>query len=106
MNWNFDFEKMDVYKLALEVARWIRTVPWPDGSAKTRDQGVRAAESVVLNFAEGWLRPGKAGKNQIRIAFASAGEVVAVLDVVTLPDGLEMQRKMRRVGAMLAKLAR
>ncbi len=106
MNWTFDFENMDVYKLALEVARWIRTADWPDGSGKTRDQGVRAAESVVLNFAEGWMRPGKAGKNQLRIALASAGEVVAVLDVMDLPGGAENQVKLRRVGAMLKRLSR
>ena len=106
MNWTFDFENMDVYRLAVEVARWMRTTDWPEGSAKARDQGLRASESVVLNFAEGYTRRGKAGKNQIRIAGASAGEVVAVLDVVDLPEGAEQQHKMRRVGAMLAKLAR
>jgi len=104
MNWTFDFENMDVYRLALEVACWIRTVEWPDGTGKTRDQGVRAAESVVLNFAEGWMRRGKAGKNQLRIAYASAGEVVAVLDIVPLAGGPEMQNKTRRVGAILRKL--
>ncbi len=104
MNWNFRFENMDVYRLSLEVAKWVRRADWPHGSAKLKDQGVRAAESVALNFAEGWMRPGKAGKNQLRIAFASAAEVVAVLDVMDLPGGAEQQDKLRRVGAMLTKL--
>ncbi len=50
------------------------------------------------------MRPGKAGKNQLRIAFASAAEVVGVLDVMDLPGGAEQQDKLRRGGAMLTKL--
>ena len=104
MKWAYAFENMDAYKLAVEVARWIRTADWPDGMAKLRDQGSRAADSAVLNFAEGWMRGGKAGKNQLRIAYGSAGEVVAVLDLVALPGGPEQQMNMRRVGAILQKL--
>ena len=79
---------------------------WSSGAAHLKDQGTRAADSVVLNTAEGYTRPGRAGNNQLRIAQASAGEALAVLDLVDLPGGSAQQQKLRRIGAMLQRMQR
>ena len=102
--YEFDFERTDLYRLSREVARWVRRVTWPTGEGEARNQAVRAADSVFLNGGEGWTRGGRAGKNQLRIALASACEVLLVLDLVDLPEGPEMQQRLRRIGAMLRKL--
>lgn len=39
-------------------------------------------------------------------ALGSAAEACAVLDVVALQDGAEVQEKLRRVGLMVSRLAR
>ncbi len=103
----FDYEQLHMYKLAVQVARWMRSTPWPSGNGKLRDQAVRAADSVVLNIAEGRMRGGvRAGRNHYRIALGSAGEAAAVLDLIDLPAGAEHQQLLRRIGAMLCKAAR
>ena len=117
-------ERLDVYKLALEVARWAAQQPIPAQRKHLRDQLVRAADSVVLNGgprrsrdciaarrrrlpAEGAGRElGDSRRNHFRIAAGSASEVAAVLDLVPLPGGPERQEELRRVVAMLTKLAR
>lgn len=104
MAYDYGFERTDVYRLAVRVARWMRRSSWPAGTAHLRDQGTRAADSVVLNIAEGLSRGGKPGRNHLRIAQGSAGEALAVLDLVDLPGGPEQQQLLRRVGAMLQKM--
>lgn len=104
MAYDFTFEQMDVYRLALSVARWMRRAPWPAGTAHLKDQGTRAADSTVLNIAEGCSRGGKPGRNHFRIAQGSAGEALAVLDLVDLPAGTDQQQLLRRVGAMLHRM--
>ena len=101
---SFSFERLDVYRCAVTVARWIRQAPWPAGSAHLKDQGIRAAQSMVLNIAEGASRGGQPGTNHFRIAKGSAGEVLAVLDLVDLPGGAEQQQLLRRIGAMLHRM--
>ena len=104
--YEFAHESLDVYRIALEVARWIGETRFPAGCADLRDQAVRASRSVVLNIAEGRARGGDAGRNHYRIALGSAAESCAVLDLVPLPGGPERLAALRRVGAMLASLAR
>lgn len=100
-------ERLDVYVLALGVARWAAQQPIPAQRKHLRDQLVRAADSVVLNIAEGAGRePGDARRNHFRIAAGSAAEVAAVLDLVDFPDGAARQVELRRVAAMLSRLAR
>jgi len=94
---------LDVYRVALSIARWMRQARWPTGAAHLKDQGTRAAESMVLDIAEGCSRGGKAGRNHFRIAQGSAGEALAVLDLADLPGGGEQQQRLRRVGAMLQR---
>jgi len=100
-------EGLDVYRVAVGVARWAGAQSFPTSRKHLRDQMVRAADSMVLNIAEGAGRwPGDASRNHFRIAMGSAAEVAAVLDLVHLPAGAERQHELRRVVAMLSKLAR
>ena len=103
---NFDHEHFDCYRLAVSVARWMRASRFRRGDAPLRSQAVRAADSVVLNIAEGLSRHDGAGRNHFRIALGSAAETCAVLDLVELPDGADRQHDLRRIGAMLAKMSR
>ena len=105
MQFAFAHESLDVYRLALDVARFIATSRFGPGMADLRDQAVRASRSVVLNIAEGRARGGDAGRNHLRIALGSAAEVCAVLDLACLAGGEGQQVALRRVGAMLARMA-
>ena len=108
MKYTFSHETLDCYRLAVEVARWFSRASFPRGRAELKKQGLDAADSVVLNIAEGGGRKGNgAGKNHRHIALGSAAECCAVLDLVDMVDGATAQQvKLRRVGAMLAKLSR
>ena len=104
MSYEFTFERTDLCRLLREVSRWLRRVDWPAGESDLRSQAIRASNSTYLNAGEGWERRGRAGKNQLKIAHASACEVLLVLHLVELPDGPENQQKLRRAGAILAKV--
>jgi len=97
-------ERLDVYQVALEVARWMVRVPFPRGLSDLKNQGVRAACSVVLNIAEGARRRGKAKTNHFEIARGSAAEAQTVLMIVELPGGSEQVAKLRRVDRMLERM--
>lgn len=105
MDYRFDHENLDCYRLALDVARWVADAAFPANSASLRDQAVRAAQSVVLNIAEGRARGGQAGRNHFKIALGSAAETCAVLDLLATEPARTNQALLRRVGAMLRKLA-
>jgi hypothetical protein len=47
-----------------------------------------------------------AGRNHYRIALGSAAETCAALDFAPVPGVADQQVKLRRVGAMLAKMSR
>ena len=106
MEYRFDHENLDAYKLALEVAKSCSALRIPAGRSHLRDQLQRAADSVVLNIAEGRARGGDAGRNHFRIAAGSAAETCAALDLIGSAEALVEQPKLRRVGAMLRGLAR
>ncbi len=91
---------------ALEVARACVAMRIPTGRSHLRDQLQRAADSVVLNVAEGRARGGDAGRNHFRIAAGSAAEACAALDLVGSAEAAAEQAKLRRVGAMLRGLVR
>ena len=102
----FGHEGLDCYRLACELARWAARQPIPAARKHLRDQLVRAADSVVLNIAEGGGRdPGAARRNHYRIARGSAAEVCAILDLVDLREGHNRQEQLRRIGAMLSRMA-
>ena len=104
----FDHERMDVFRLAVEVNHWFAHASFPSGRAHLRDQGLRASDSVVLNLAEGLPNRKKPmGKRHFRIALGSAAEAAVVLALLpTLPGAQGTLEKLRRVGAMLAALSR
>lgn len=78
---------------------------FPPRSGDLHDQASRASLSVALNIAEASSREGAASKQHFRIARGSAGEACAALDFCGVPGAAEQQVKLRRVGAMLRRLA-
>ncbi|MCB9676290.1 MAG: four helix bundle protein [Alphaproteobacteria bacterium] len=100
----FAFENLDVYKLAVSVARWMRSTSWPPDAHHLRGEAIRAADSVVLNIAEGMCRGGKSGMNHFRIAKGSAGEAFAALHVADFAGCGERCAELRRIGAMVTRL--
>jgi len=101
----FDHENLDGYRLAREVALWVHRARFPADTRDLRDQALRPSRSVPLNIAEGSARAGAAGRNHYRIVMGSAAETCAALDLVGIGGAAEQQEKLRRVGAMLRKLA-
>ena len=106
IRFHFDHERMDVYRLALEVNRWFGHVRFPAGRSHLLAQARRAIDSVVCNIGEGLSKRNGSGSNALVIALGEAGECCATLDCVTVRGGGEQQQKLRRVGAMLAKMTR
>ena len=104
MKHNFSHERLDAYRLALGVARWLRATQFPPGDSSLRDQANRAVCSCVLNLAEGASSMGGNRRSHFRLAKGSAAETCAVLDLVDLPGRAERQQELRRVGAMISGL--
>lgn len=78
-----DFERLDVYRAALEFQVLAASIALPARTRAIRDQLERAALSIVLNTAEGAGRTGAADKAHFfAIARGSAMECAAVLDVL------------------------
>ena len=78
-----DFERLDVYRVALEFQALASSIRLPQGRRELRDQLERAALSIVLNTAEGAGRVGAADKARFfAMARGSAMECAAVLDVL------------------------
>ena len=102
----FDHEKLDCYRLAVEVNRWVAKARF-GGRLHMRDQALRASDSVVLNISEamGRGRTTRAGRNHFRVALGSAAECCAALDCAQPSGTSEVQHKLRRIAAMLHKLA-
>ena len=104
MKHSLSHERLDAFRLARDVARWMRKIRFPTGEGALRDQGIRASSSCVLNIAEGCYSLGGNRRKHFRIAMGSAAEACAVLDLVDLPSGFQRQEELRRVVAMLSKL--
>lgn len=103
----FGHERLDCYRLALDLANWAETVPIRPARKHLRDQLVRAADSVVANIAEGsGKEPGAARRHHYGVALGSAAEVCAILDMVRPVDIGARQSQARRIGAMLTKMSR
>ena len=80
----FIFEKLDVYKKAVDFAEKIceLTKDFPKGNYYLSDQLNRAALSISTNIAEGNGRYHKADRsNFFRIARGSAFECIPILEV-------------------------
>lgn len=104
MEHTLSHERLDAYQLATEVARWVRNNRFPIGESDLHNQAKRAADSVVLNLAEGAYRSGADRQRHFKIAAGSAAEACAVFDLIILPEGPSRQKELRRIVAMLHKL--
>ena len=104
MDYECHHESLDCYKLLVRIARWYRRARFPRHLEHVRDQGARAAESAVLNLAEGCYRTGKSRLHHFRIAQGSAAEAVAALDLTDLKQREEVQLALRRCTAMMQRL--
>ena len=104
MSYTFCHETLNAYQLAVPVARAMRAAKFARGDADLADQARRAAQSMVLNIAEGRAHTGKARLHHYAVAHGSAAELCAVLDLVDLPDREALQDQLRRVGLLLHRL--
>ena len=78
-----DFERLDVYRVALEFQGLAASIALPAGRRVMRDQLDRAALSFLLNTAEGAGRGSAADQARFfSMARGSAMECAAVLDVL------------------------
>ena len=110
----FDFEKLDVYKLALSFATQVAqaTENAPRGYWSLVDQLRRASTSVALNIAEGAGRYPKGEKKQFySIAKGSVYECVPLislfdeLKIIEAKTALEWKAIIQRIAQMLTKLS-
>ena len=110
----FDHEKLDVYRLAVEyVADSFGIAKELSGLHRhSRDQWLRAAQSVPLNIAEGnGKRSLKDRARYFDIARGSALECAAIQDVLLVSEAIQAQTsdplkgKLKRIVAMLTRLA-
>ena len=109
-------ERLEVYRMALGVARWAAGQVLPVARRHLRDQLVRAADSMVLNIAEGAGHPpGEARCAAPGSPLPHRGGLRGrgrrrprdpVLNLVALPGGPDRQVELRRVTAMLVSLVR
>ncbi len=99
----FEHERLDCYRLAADVVRWLAAHPLDD--KHLRDQATRAGQSIVLNIAEASGRAGRSRAYHFRIALGSAAELCAAFDLVA-HDTAAQQAKLRRVGMMLRQLGK
>ena len=111
----FDHEKLDVYRAAVELVILIDNVVehFPRGRAYLADQLHRAGTSVPLNIAEGAGEYSSSEKCRFyRMAKRSATECAAIFDVclrLQLIEELEyskVRELLIRIVSMLIKMAR
>lgn len=101
----FRHERLIAYRLAVVVARWIRyEARFPPRDNALKDQARRAADSVVLNLAEGCYREGRDRQYHFRVAMGSAAECGSVLDLQDIPGASQKQEDLRRVVALILGL--
>jgi four helix bundle protein len=106
----FDFERLDVYRLSrehlLQVAR-LAILP------RLRDQLDRAADSILLNIAEGMGKPAgsRDRKKFFRIALGSAKECACAWELLSIRRRVSQGSTERarglllRIVAMLTRMA-
>jgi four helix bundle protein len=109
----FDHEKLDVYRLSIEYIAISHTIALrlTGANRHSRDQWLRAAQSVPLNIAEG------NGKHSLKdrsrffdIARGSALECAAIHDILSVckaigeDENRTGKSQLRRIVGMLTKL--
>ena len=107
MGQEFAHESLVAYNIAVEISRWAARQVLPAQRKHLRDQLVRAADSIVLNLAEGSGHgPGDARRHHYRIALGSTAEVAAIVDITDFSDANDRRAQLRRLGALLSGLTR
>jgi len=110
-----DFERLEVFKVAVEVVAVLDEVAerLPDGRGYMRDQLRRAANSIPLNIAEGAGEFAPAEKARFyrmarRSATECAGQILVCrrLGLLDAPRSETALDALRRVIAMLVTLVR
>ncbi|OAI46612.1 hypothetical protein AYO45_06280 [Gammaproteobacteria bacterium SCGC AG-212-F23] len=111
----FDHEKLDVYKIAIELIVLINMTieNFPRGKAYLADQLQRAGASIPLNIAEGAGEYSRNEKSRFyRMAKRSATECAAIFDVchhlliIEEKNYQNARESLTRIVAMLTKLAK
>lgn len=114
MQRSFDHEKLDVYRLSIDLVAWTdKLVADLTGRARhPRDQLIRSSQSIPLNIAEGnGKRSGADRRRYFEIARGSAMESAATLDVLVAVGAIEPDAVMAgkamliRIVEMLTRLA-
>jgi four helix bundle protein len=107
------FQRLDVYRCAIELLSFTATIELPRGLSHLADQLRRAALSVPLNVAEAAGRnSGADAARHYAIARGSAMECAAIMDslyVLKVLDGARHERAIEllsRIVAMLTKMCR
>lgn len=80
-----DYERLDVYQVSLDFAAWSHALAKHLGpeSRHSRDQLLRASQSITLNIAEGCGKlPSAERRRFLQIAGGSARECGAILDIL------------------------
>ncbi len=97
---------MDVLWVATQAAALVHRLT-KHLSIKDRDQSNRAAESMVLNTAEGLGFTGANERKFLRIAYASCQEAKAAVHLLALRDQVDLDKAretwlaLHRTGGML-----
>jgi four helix bundle protein len=105
-------ERLDVYAVAVDLARFVRTLPVRRGEAALYAQLRRAADSVALNVAEAVGRAARDEQNHFLIARGSASECAAAFDILGTIGAISQEDRWRgrecvaRLVAMLTRLGR
>ncbi len=109
----FDHERLDVYRLSIDyVAFSCRIAKSLSGvNRPSRDQWLRAAQSIPLNIAEGNGKQSLKDKNRFfEIARGSALECASIHDVLYVCDAIDYEANLRgktdlkRIVSMLTRL--
>ena len=107
------FQRLDVYRCAIDLLSFAATIEIPRGLSHLADQLRRAALSVPLNVAEGAGRNSDAdAARHYAIARGSAMECAAIMDSLHVLKVLDEARHkhaielLSRIVAMLTKLCR
>lgn len=110
---SFPHEKLDAYRVAVEMARLARKLAEqiPRGHRNLADHLLRAASNTVLLLAEGANRRG-AGEKRQRFAesrgecgeVGAAGDLLLAFEIGAPTDAEALKRLASRVSAMLTRL--
>ncbi len=109
----FDHDRLDVYRLSIDyVAESFAIAKQLNGlHCHSRDQWLRAAQSIPLNIAEGYGNRSLKDRNRfLDIARGSALECASIQDVLAATDGIadeshrELKRMLKRIVSMLTRL--